>query len=84
MSQINESRRAALNVEEAALLPALPRNRAGSAALRTALRASEEIAEKRVGRMVDAASGPAEESAPLQRTYRQPGSRAALHHVLRR
>ena len=85
MSQMNEMRRAALNVEEASLLPALPRNRAGGAALRTALRAAQAMDEMQVSNAVSAQTAPA---APVQRpansAERGTGSRAALHQVLRR
>lgn len=86
MSQLNEARRAALNVEEAALLPALSRSRSGGAALRTALRAAEVMDEMQVSNTVSAQmdreiSEREQGTAPV---YRQAGSRAALHHILRR
>ena len=44
MNAMQDSRRAALNIEEAALLPAMPRKRmAGSAALQSALRAAQAM-----------------------------------------
>lgn len=86
LSQFNDSTRAALNVEEAALLPALPRNRgAGSAALRAALQAAQAIGERKVSNPVNLQI-PTETSAAEQTnpTYRRANSRAALHHILRR
>lgn len=85
MSLMNDMHRAALSVEEAALLPALPKNRTGSAALRTAMRAAEAMEEMCLSNAVDARIA-AEGAFPAQGapTYRRAGSRAALHHVLRR
>ncbi len=84
MAQWDESRRPALNIEEAALLPALNPSLAGPAALRAALEMAEEIGRKQVGR---AMSGPILRTAPAalnpRPAYRRPGSRAALHQVLR-
>lgn len=84
MSQLNEARRAALNVEEAALLPALPRSRSAGAALRTALRAAEAMEEMRVSNAVSAQTGQASPPQEQATGYRRAGSRAALHHILRR
>ncbi len=86
MNTLQDSRRAALNLEEAALLPAMPRkNVAGSAALQTALRSAQAMAGKKTGNTVDAASL-AEKPAPAQPVASRPAplSRAALHHALRR
>ncbi|MBE5783017.1 MAG: hypothetical protein E7329_06845 [Clostridiales bacterium] len=85
MNRIQESRRAALNREEAALLPAMPRiYPAGAAALRDAMNAARAIGEKQLSNLVDA-------SAKAESAIRQPrqenirhASRAALHQVLRR
>ena len=79
------TRRTAMKAEEAVLLPALLRNRgAGGAALRNALQAAEDIGKKRLG---DENSAPiaaqAAENAAKEQPSRRPGSRAALHHVLR-
>ena len=84
MSQLNEARRAALNVEEAALLPALPRSRSVGAALRTALRAAEAMNEMQVSNAVSAQAGQASPAQEQAAGYRRAGSRAALHHILRR
>lgn len=83
MSEYGDVRRAALNVEEAALLPALHGRRGSGAALRTALRAAEAMDEKRLGPLVT----PGSESprpAVLPPAYGKDNSRAALHHILRR
>ena len=84
----NDPAKAALNPEEAALLPALPRkNGVGAAALRPALRAAAEMDALTVSNAVtvgDTAvlSLPQADEAP-SRVVRVP-SRAALHHVLKR
>lgn len=88
----SDSARAALNPEEAALLPALPRIRgAGAAALRSALRAAEAMGEMQLSNLVSTSDPPIDQGQPaLDATqdealvYRGSGSRAALHHVLRR
>ena len=89
MASWSDSTKAALNPEEAALLPALPRNRGtGGAALRAALRAAEAINEKQLSNAVAVAEMQTEEakSACLanEGNTARPTSRAALHHVLRR
>ena len=86
MTQWKETRRAALDVEQAALLPALPRKRRmGNAALRWALRAAEAMEEKQLSNPVSA-SIPLAEAAPTMpgTAPRRGASRAALNHVLRR
>lgn len=86
MNILQDSRRAALNLEEAALLPAMPRkNAAGSAALQTALRSAQAIEGKKTGNAVAAASL-VEKPVCAQSAASRPAplSRAALHHVLRR
>ena len=85
MNAMQDSRRAALNVEEAALLPAMPRKHpAGGAALQSALRAAQAIAGKTTGSEVAVDSAlPA--SVPKATSAALPApSRAALHHALRR
>jgi len=83
----NDPAKAALNPEEAALLPALPRkNGAGVAALRTALRAAAAMDALTVSNAVevgDAVSSLSQANGAPSRAARVP-SRAALHHVLRR
>lgn len=86
MNILQDSRRAALNLEEAALLPAMPRkNVAGSAALQTALRSAQAMEGKKTGNAVDAASL-VEKPASAQSAASRPAplSRAALHHALQR
>ena len=86
-----DTRRAALNAGEAALLPALPRIRgAGSAALRSALQAAAAMGEKRLSDSVSTSASweNREEAPPVPADYGQPyqamQSRAALHHALKR
>ena len=84
MAQWDESRRPALNIEEAALLPALNSSLAGTAALRTALLKADEIGQKQVGRPMNGPiMRPALQAQNPRPVYRRPGSRAALHQVLR-
>lgn len=82
MSVWSEVHHRALNVEEAALLPARNRSIAGRSALQDALRRAEQIGEKQVSNTVQAgeeAQNPGNhEAGPV---YRFPGSRAALHQV---
>lgn len=84
MSAWNEwMKRPALNIEEAALLPALPpRRMTGGAALHSALAAARGMEEKRVGDPISltaSADTPQEKAAPSSRRVR----RAALHQVMR-
>lgn len=78
------SRRPALNIEEAALLPALPpRRMTGGAALKNALEGARSLEEKQVSSPV-ALSGPLPQAAgAAPRAAGRPVSRAALHQVLR-
>ncbi|MBR3106865.1 MAG: hypothetical protein IKH30_06735 [Clostridia bacterium] len=77
-----EVRMPALKTEEAALLPALPRQSlTGGAALRTALRSAEAIANKQTA---DAAAETGTSSAERSSVPPRPVSRAALNHALRR
>lgn len=87
MNAMQDSRRAALNIEEAALLPAMPRKRmAGSAALQSALRAAQAMDGKTTGNAVTVnaptPSPPSDTTATSPAA--PPASRAALHHVLQR
>ncbi len=82
----NDAKRMALKIEEAALLPALPRIRgAGGAALQSALQSAREMGKKRLSNAVSAGilweAPPAEAAAG---TYRRTGKRAALNHVLKK
>lgn len=87
MNAMQDSRRAALNIEEAALLPAMPRKRmAGSAALQSALRAAQAMDGKTTSNAV-AVNGPVSappSDAAATSPVVPPASRAALHHVLQR
>ena len=86
MTQLSDSRQTALLVEEASLLPALPRYAADRAALQSVLRGADAIAQKRVAAAVDGALDAAAAPAPVSYppVYRAPGSRAALHQVWHR
>lgn len=86
MSQVHASRRAALNIEEAALLPALPRKRgAGGAALQAALLAAEAMEEKHLSNAVSGRIAPAGAGGPAPGPAdRGNVARAALNHVLRK
>ena len=81
----SESKRSALNPEEAALLPAMPRHKlAGNAALRGAMQAAEKMGRKRLSNEVEA--GMDQHKMPVNRPATQGQrhrDRAALHHVLK-
>ncbi len=92
MSQVNDTQNMALNIEEAALLPALPRQGgAASSALQGILRQAQQMDTMLLSPAVEGMIGneaPAQTAAalitpaPAANTYRQPNSRAALHQVL--
>lgn len=74
-----DERKAALQTEEAALLPALPfRRMDGGAALRSARRAAEQMEKMTLTK--ETPWGQAEKKAAVERRL----SRAALNHVLKR
>ena len=86
MSLWKDAKSQALKTEEAALLTALPRHKAGGAALKTVWQAGQRMGEMRLSAPLAAGSAP----QPLART-RETGSkagprqsRAALHQVWRR
>lgn len=78
------ARKAALGLEEAVLLPALPRRAGiGTAALQTALQAAEDMRKKRLGSPVNGSILSAQENGFLTPQARErTGNRAALNHVL--
>lgn len=81
MSRLDDARRAALNAEEAALLPAMKRNSmAGNAALREAMDMARAIGEKKISNLKKTQ----EEKTPAIHQAAHTSSRAALHHVLRK
>lgn len=85
MSQMDASRRPAMKIEEAALLPALPRHAGGPAALGSVMRAAEAMRDKQVGNSVEIAAGTSGRlRARTGCPARSAQSRAALHHVLKR
>ena len=85
MNAMQDSRRAALNLEEAALLPAMPRKRmAGSAALQSALRAAQAMDGKTTGNAVAVTAAALPPQMAPTSPAAPPASRAALHHALRR
>ncbi len=75
----------AMRVEEAALLPARSRSIAGRSALQDAMRRADAMKEMQLSNTVQAGSG-IQQSAQneMRNGYAFPGSRAALHQVLRR
>lgn len=84
MAEFQDSQRPALSVEEAALLPALPRRAAGDAALRYALRAANRMDDKRLSNSVNGSIDAQRSVTASPPAYRDVKSRAALHHALRR
>lgn len=85
MSQMDESRRPAMKIEEAALLPALPRHAVGPAALESVMRAAEAMRDKQVGNSVEIAAGTSGRMRTRAGLPARPAqARAALHHVLKR
>ncbi len=84
MSLWSDVYKPALPVEEAALLTARTRSIAGKTALQEALRRADAMAEKQLSNTVQGGIG---QNMPVQETvkpvYAFPGSRAALHQVLR-
>ena len=84
MAQLDGTR-AALNVEEAVLLPALSPSPGGKAACKSALQKAAAIDRKRVSNQVfldDPAH--AQPQAHTSSAPAAPRSRAALHHALRK
>ena len=79
-------RRAAMKIEEAAMLPALPRYLSGQAALESVIRAAEVMRDKRVSNPVTGLINAPEvmRAQMIPATYRPENSRAALHHILKR
>ncbi len=79
MSLWSDAYTPAMQIEEAALLPARSRSIAGKSALMDAMRKADAILEKQVGDTVNAQ----ETAQPAVNTgrYAFPGSRAALHQV---
>ena len=85
MALMNESRRGAMKIEEAALLPALPRHMSGQAALESVLLSARRMVDKQVGNAIMTAQSALE--MPLKAiavSYHKACSRAALHHILKR
>lgn len=83
MSGWSDVYKPALNVEEAALLPARSRSRAGKSALQDALRRADEMNGKQLGNPVEGgiqAALPVKDGR-IKPIYAFPGSRAALHQV---
>ena len=85
MSGWSDVYKPALNVEEAALLPARSRSLAGRSALQDALRRADEMGQMQVSNAVEGAmegtDAPAVSGNGENPTYAFPGSRAALHQV---
>ena len=80
-SMLRDARKTALNVEEAALLAAMPRPRmAGEAALRSARRGAERMERMTLG--AEQTWGNGKQTLPPRRDTR--GSRAALNHILKK
>ena len=86
MSLWKDAKSPALKTEEAALLTALPRHKAGGAALKTVWQAGQRMGEMRLG--VSRAAGSAPQPSAQARVSALPAqqkqSRAALHQVWRR
>lgn len=87
MSEMEESRRIAMNIEEAALLPArISRRTAGSAALMDLILNARAIGQMRTGETVNIGQqgqNPEPPKIALSATSART-SRAALHHVLQK
>jgi len=86
MAKMKEIIRPAMKIEEAALLPALPRHLSGQAALESVMRAADAMRDKQVS---NAVAGPIRASDAMWETsvsvtYHPAYSRAALHHILKR
>ncbi len=84
MSLWSDVYKPAMNVEEAALLPARGRSLAGKSALQDALRRAGQMEGMQLSNTVEGAINEAartQENAAYQPVYAFPGSRAALHHV---
>lgn len=79
MSEWSDAYKPALNVEEAALLPARNRSLAGKSALQDTMRRAAVIGEKQVSNVVS--STLEMRPMPERRTNSCPCSRAALHQV---
>lgn len=77
-----EAKRAAMQAEEAALLPALQRPAQGKPALKSAVQKALAMRDKKIGNTVSI--GEAVLNAPAQQAFSsRRSSRAALHHVLK-
>lgn len=86
MANMKESRHPAMKIEEAALLPALPRHLGGQVALESVIRAAEAMGDMQVSNAVE---GPINAPCAVQAKcagipYQPAQSRAALHHILKR
>lgn len=85
MALVNDSRRGAMKMEEAALLPALPRHISGQAALESVLQSAQKMKGKQVSNAVSiAVYAPETPQKENFATYHPAFSRAALHHILKR
>ena len=85
MALVNDSRRGAMKMEEAALLPALPRHISGQAALESVLQSAQKMKGKQVSNAVSiAVYAPETPQKENISTYHPAFSRAALHHILKR
>lgn len=82
MSLWSDAYRPALNVEEAALLPARSRSLAGKSALQDTLRKAEQMEGMQLSNAVEGGiNQTTQPQAADNPVYAFPGSRAALHHV---
>ncbi|MBR4540414.1 MAG: hypothetical protein IKO52_16420 [Clostridia bacterium] len=86
MSLWKDAKSPALKTEEAALLTALPRHKAGGAALKTVWQAGQRIGEMRLSapRIAGSAARPPAQRGGTGPAARTEQSRAALHQVWRR
>ncbi|MBR6185802.1 MAG: hypothetical protein IKQ41_06015 [Clostridia bacterium] len=80
MSAWREAYSPALNIEEAALLSALPRHMAVGAALKHALEGDADTEKKQ--RLAKPAFQSPESQPPLKKEREEPRVRAALRHVV--
>ncbi len=86
MSLWKDAKSPALKTEEAALLTALPRHKAGGAALKTVWQAGQRVGKMRLSAPLtagstDQLSAETRENGPIARSKQ---SRAALHQAWRR
>lgn len=86
MSLWKDAKSPALKTEEAALLTALPRHKAGGAALKTVWQAGQRMGEMRLSAPLTAGSAaqPPAQTGGTSYVTRPKQSRAALHQVWRR